>query len=169
LSGVIDVWHIPANDEADEFWERLGRGDDLGESEKWIRIDGMLDNATVYFRRAIADAGPAKITGITVIGTELTAEMLRSIPMGRLENFDQAFIADMTVDQLEVIRRDNYDDPADFAEAVAFNYRFFATRTDAPTKALAEHSGMPVTTVRGWVREARLRGLLAPGRRGKAG
>jgi hypothetical protein len=45
----------------------------------------------------------------------------------------------------------------------------FSQITHHPAKAMAEHSHVPVSTVRGWIREARLRGKLPPGTRGRAG
>ena len=41
--------------------------------------------------------------------------------------------------------------------------------TSHPAKAIAEHSDVPGGTVHGWIHEARLRGKLPPGTKGRAG
>lgn len=59
--------------------------------------------------------------------------------------------------------------PDEFYREVAAAYIWFARTTKRPAAEIAERAGAPVKTVHGWVGEARKRGHLAPGRRGKAG
>lgn len=67
------------------------------------------------------------------------------------------------------ITRPDGSDPEAFYRNVATAYRQYATGTKAPAKAIADEAGVPVTTVHRWVREARQRGFLPHGRRGKVG
>jgi len=59
--------------------------------------------------------------------------------------------------------------PDDFYRRVAQSYSWLAARTPRPAAELAERNDVPVTTVHRWVKEARRRGLLGPGRPGRAG
>lgn len=52
---------------------------------------------------------------------------------------------------------------------VADAYNDHVQTNRAPAKGMAEEAGVPVTTVHRWVREARRRGFLAPGRKGIRG
>lgn len=67
------------------------------------------------------------------------------------------------------LKRPDGTDPAGFSERVAAAYREYAMQTRAPAIKIAEEAGVPVATVRSWIREARRRGKLPPGRKGKAG
>lgn len=55
--------------------------------------------------------------------------------------------------------------PDGFYERVAEVYGQAAAATRSPAQELARANGVPATTVHGWVKEARRRGLLAPGER----
>jgi hypothetical protein len=59
--------------------------------------------------------------------------------------------------------------PDAFYEAVADAYRFLAMATWRPAVELADANGVPATTTRRWIKEARRRGLLAPGQKGRRG
>ncbi len=59
--------------------------------------------------------------------------------------------------------------PDSFYVAVAAAYQTLAHSTASPIAALASANDVPHTTAQRWVREARHRGLLPPGRPGKAG
>jgi hypothetical protein len=67
------------------------------------------------------------------------------------------------------LTRPDGTDPDGFAARVAAAYREYATQTRAPAVEIAREAGVPVGTVRGWIREARRRGKLPEGRKGKAG
>ncbi len=66
-------------------------------------------------------------------------------------------------------RPDPSGDLDQFYRRVADAYREFAKLSRAPAAAMANEAGVPVTTVHRWVREARRRGHLPPGRKGRAG
>jgi hypothetical protein len=57
-------------------------------------------------------------------------------------------------------------DPDRFYEAVAAAYASAAAETNRVVQVLADENDVPVETVRRWVKEARRRKKLAPGRRG---
>ncbi len=59
--------------------------------------------------------------------------------------------------------------PDAFYERVARVYAQVAAEERRPAASIAEASDVPVTTVHRWVKECRARGLLPPGRVGKAG
>jgi hypothetical protein len=59
--------------------------------------------------------------------------------------------------------------PDSFYEHFAAVYAFLVREGfPGPAKAVAQANAVPVTTVHRWAKEARRRGLLAPGRQGKA-
>ncbi|MEX2556342.1 MAG: hypothetical protein WEB06_11990 [Actinomycetota bacterium] len=59
--------------------------------------------------------------------------------------------------------------PDDFYVTVGGLYRRLVANGVRPAPALAEANRVPETTVHRWIREARRRGFLAPGRKGRAG
>lgn len=67
------------------------------------------------------------------------------------------------------LTRPDGTDPDGFAARVAAAYREYATQTRAPAVEIAKEAGVPIATVRSWIREARRRGKLPEGRKGKAG
>ncbi len=61
--------------------------------------------------------------------------------------------------------RGAYGKPDSFYERVADIFSYLAGMSDRPATVLAEANGVPVSTVHGWVKEARRRGLLVGGER----
>jgi hypothetical protein len=59
--------------------------------------------------------------------------------------------------------------PDAFYAAVADAYRFLAMASTRPAVELADANNVPATTSRRWIKEARRRGLLAPGQKGRRG
>jgi hypothetical protein len=55
--------------------------------------------------------------------------------------------------------------PDTFYQEVATAYMTLASMDRRPATVLAEQNNVPITTVHRWVKEARARGFLAPGRR----
>jgi hypothetical protein len=60
-------------------------------------------------------------------------------------------------------------DPEKFYRHVAAVYNLYAETTKAPARSMADEAEVPVTTVHRWIREARIRGFLPPGRKGRVG
>lgn len=67
------------------------------------------------------------------------------------------------------LTRPDGSDPDGFYQLVARAYAEYAPRTRAPAVEIAKEADVPIGTARGWVREARRRGHLRPGRQGKVG
>lgn len=150
----------------DEFWDQLG--------ESWYLVEHLTpESVKVYVRWGDgSESQPSAISGLCVSGGPVTARLIRSIQVGRLEMLrpnDRGFPTGFIRNELAPLRRDKAEDPEQFAARVAMYYSAFSRVSSKPAKEIADHSGVPVTTVRGWIREARLRGKLPPGTRGKAG
>jgi hypothetical protein len=64
---------------------------------------------------------------------------------------------------------DGHRYPDSFYEKVAALYKDLAAQGGRPAAEIAKANRVPVTTVHRWIREARRRKLLPPGRAGKAG
>ena len=134
----------------------------------WQRVDGFTDRE-LHVRVAPDANGRKLVVGLHLDGGPVTADLLRSLPIGRIENMlnvDQMDPQFLT--QLPPLRRQRGQDPDEFMGLVASYYRYFSTLTTRPVKRMADHAGVPLPTAHGWVREARLRGELPPGHQGKA-
>jgi hypothetical protein len=57
----------------------------------------------------------------------------------------------------------------DFLRHVATAYARATAEERAPGPAIAAEAGVPVRTVHGWITQARKKGMIPPGRRGRAG
>ena len=122
--------------------------------------------------------GRLHVVGLHVEGP-VSAETLRAIPVGRIEAAANAQFHASAPDapprraaatipaRLRTVAVRGYPDT--FYDRVADIYRHLAATTPRPVIALADANDVPVTTAQRWVKEARRRGLLAPGRPGKAG
>jgi hypothetical protein len=69
----------------------------------------------------------------------------------------------------EPLTRPDGTDPDSFYRDVADRYTELVMETKAPAKALADEANVPVSSVHRWIRQARARGFLAAGRKGRAG
>lgn len=149
----------------DDLWDSLG--------EDWQAVDGIHTDLRVYVRFDGESEGRPKISGLCLGGGQITTDVLRAVPISRLENLpallDDAQSRGQFLSELVPLVRRKGDDPEEFSSRVAMYYRIFAATSSKPAKEIADHSNVPVATVRGWIREARLRGKLPPGTRGKAG
>lgn len=158
----------------------------------------------VLVRISLAAGGRLVLSGLRIDGSP-TAELLRSIPVGRIEaaaNAQLAVIDDVvvttaavharprplaapvghaddgweTTDPVRAVNRPHPPDlarlrgrPDVFYREVADFYLDLAQSSHRPATDLAERHGVPVSTAHRWVKEARRRGFLPPGRPGKAG
>lgn len=159
-------WRMPIYEPGnDAVWDGLG--------DEWQAVDGIHEGVRVYvlWVREHPGARPT-VAGLCLHGERVTREILRSIPVARLENLRGSLDGPQrtrTPADMPPLERHRDDDPEEFSERVAEYYIAFAAQSSKPTKDMAEHSQVPLPTLRGWIREARLRGKLPPGRRGKAG
>ena len=171
--------------------------------------------ACVLVRVAAVADGRLVLTGLQVDG-EPTAQLLRAIPVGRIEaaaNAQLTVVDDAVVPTGLTRRRspalrepraseDGWDTispalararptaagaptavldrapardgtrrrhPNVFYQQVAAVYLGLAQASPRPAAELAEANGVPVSTAHRWIKEARRRGFLPPGRPGKAG
>jgi|GEM_PF-6061628 len=115
----------------------------------------------------------------------LTSNLLRAIPLAEIERerdggwaTAKAIAREMTgFDALAELKQllgdlptgERRRVPARFYELVASVYLAQVRYIRAPSAVIAKETGTPLPTVQGWVRRARLRGLLPPARRGSAG
>lgn len=171
LRPLDDGWHEWHDDTVPDRWVegaspsvrvRLGEGD-----------DGRLHLVEMH----VGAAG------------QLSAELLRSIPVGRIEAAANAQLHPSAPeagegpaagigagpgslrlpDELRIGDAPGRGYPDMFYGAVAATYRLLAAASPRPVADLAGANEVPVTTAQRWVKEARRRGHLAPGRPGKAG
>jgi hypothetical protein len=135
--------------------------------------------AKVHVRVAEADDGRLHLSELHVDGP-ITAELLRSVPVGRIEAAANAQLhgaapATQPRRRVEPRIRDDLREtavrgyPDRFYDEVASVYRDLARVTARPVAELASANEVPPTTAHRWVREARRRGKLPPGRPGKPG
>jgi hypothetical protein len=135
-----------------------------------------LEDPTVHVRVEEGGDGRIRLTGLQ-LDAPVTAERLRSVPVGRIEaaaNADLHSSAPSTrrpKAKISASMRSNAVQgyPDAFYDAVASVYRHLAATSRRPVVELAEANGVPPTTAQRWIKEARRRGLLAPGHRGKSG
>jgi len=158
---------------------------------------------TVLVRVAVGSDGRLVLTGLRIDGTP-SAELLRAIPVGRIEAAANAQLAveeapggttpvvslrarpvappvaedigwEMVEPLLAVVRAAPSQSvrlrgrPDIFYREVADVYLEYAQASPRPACDLAERHSVPVSTAHRWVKEARRRGFLPPGRPGKSG
>jgi hypothetical protein len=123
-----------------------------------------------------ADDGRFHVSRLTIEGSPLAAEHLRAVPVGRIEAAANAMFHGEPAsfrkpakisDRLRQNAGRGYSDS--FYDAVAGGYQALVASSSRPISDLAESNDVPLTTAQRWVREARRRGKLPPGRSGKAG
>lgn len=136
--------------------------------------------------------GEVRITGIVYLpewaGDPVASPMLRNLPTSRIEaaiNRRQFAVTGqsrfeggkITLPSGRVLRSEDVLQPLgnpkrtpDFYEVVALQHtRLVDDGEPNPTARMAELSRVPLSTAQGWVARARRKGLLPPGRRGRAG
>ena len=146
----------------------------------------------MYLRLQRQSAVPneIRITGVVSLpwrpGDPITSQLLRELPTARIEGAINkrlfAFERTITGGKIElasgrkVAERDllkplgNPKQTPDFYELVALQHGRLTANGDAnPSATMAELSSVALSTAQGWVAKARIRGLLPPGRRGRAG
>jgi hypothetical protein len=153
---------------------------------------------TVHVRIEAHEDGRLGLAELRVIG-QPTSELLRAIPVGRIEataNAQLTLVDANVVPAPSAARRrrrnpdrprpphpndkgweqsrpaadaDSRGRPDSFYADIAAEYQDQTSRSPRPAADLADRHDVPVTTAHRWIKEARRRGLLAPGRPGKAG
>ncbi|WP_426573861.1 hypothetical protein [Aquihabitans sp. McL0605] len=155
---------------------RVGHIRSLG--DHWYAwTDGVPASGELRVHAAVQHDGRYHLDAIGYEGP-VSASLLRTIPVGRIEAAVNALArhgnesskgrAEARVPaKLREHAVPGY--PDEFYEVVARAYRLLAADSSRPVVDIAEANDVPVTTAQRWVKEARRRELLPPGRRGKAG
>lgn len=162
---------------------------------RWRYIEHEVTATRVLIRlqrQLYAVPEEIRITGVTYLpwrpGDPITSQLLRELPTARIEAainkrlFAMRRANTVTGGKVElpsgrkISERDllkPLGDPKrtpDFYELVALQHGRLAGQGDSnPSATMAEISGVALSTAQGWVTRARARGLLPPGRRGRAG
>jgi hypothetical protein len=157
-----------------------------------LGLDGWVTTSTengvaVHVKARRRSDGHLIVTGVLIEADEVTTETLRQVQPSRIlaalrlspgEDDDSGTtLGDLRrrakpklrPAKREVIGRPDGSDPDGFYRRFAMAYRSAATESNKPAVILAAENGVPVETVRRWIKEARRRGHLGPGRKGRAG
>ena len=168
------------------------------DSGRWFLIQHIESSTRVLLRlqrqynHGEQPKGEVRITGIVYLpewaGDPVASPMLRNLPTSRIEaaiNRRQFAVTgatlfeggQMTMPSGRILRSSEVMKPLgnpkrtpDFYEVVALQHtRLVDDGEPNPTARMAELSRVPLSTAQGWVARARRKGLLPPGRRGRAG
>ena len=143
-------------------------------------------------RQLFAVPEEVRITGVIYLpwrpGDPITSQLLRELPTARIEAaINKRLFAMKRTETItggkivlpsgrKVSERDllkPLGDPKkvpDFYEMVALQHGRLTQQGDAnPSATMAQVNGVALSTAQGWITKARDRGLLPPGRRGRAG
>lgn len=146
----------------------------------WVDHDNDPSTPPIKVRLGQADDGRLHVEAVVVEGAEgapVSAGMLRAVPLGRIEAHANALLhPDVGEHRIGegVIPPHLFDlgarsRPAEFYAEVAAIYAGLVAHTHQPVAVIASANNVPRTTAHRWVKEARNRGMLPPGRPGKAG
>ena len=165
---------------------------------RWFLIQHVESSTRVLLRlqrqyvMSEEPKGEVRITGIVYLpewaGDPVASPMLRNLPTSRIEaaiNRRQFTVTGatrfeggtLTMPSGRILRSEEVMQPlgnpkriADFYEVVALQHTQLVDDGETnPTAKMAEISRVPLSTAQGWVARARAKGLLPPGRRGRAG
>jgi len=165
-----------------------------GDWYEWRQVPALA--AAVHVRVVLGPGGRLHLAELRIVG-EPTSELLRAIPVGRIEAAANAQLTmvDEGIRPAPPRRRParrtarsssevGWDQPRrsdrprtarsrgrpdGFYAEIADAYQRLAQTSPRPAVDLAARDDVPVTTAHRWIKEARRRGYLAPGRPGKAG
>ncbi len=150
----------------------------LSLGDHWYQwTEGVSDGAELRVHAAVQADGRYHLDAFEYEGP-VSAALLRTIPVGRIEAAVNALASHGHVngrgraearvpEQLREHAVPGY--PDEFYEVIARAYRALAATSTRPIIDIAEANDVPATTAQRWVKEARRRGHLPPGRRGKSG
>ncbi|RGE18832.1 hypothetical protein [Leucobacter sp. wl10] len=162
---------------------------------RWRYIEHTATATRVMIRlqrQTFAVPEEVRITGVIYLpwrpGDPITSQLLRELPTARIEAaINKRLFAMRRTETItggkivlpsgrKVAERDllkPLSDPKkdpDFYELVALQHGRLTAKGDPnPSATMAEISGVALSTAQGWVTRARARGLLPPGRQGRAG
>lgn len=168
-------------------------GMELGEGG-WVRVDGVPGVEEVEIRVAETSGGRFAIVEIRLDASVITADVMRAIPIGKIEaGINGPGVVDDIRDLASLpnpgrfVSAGEFERPAsrwagraqlkvpaerkkpdEFYARVARLFSELSLRDSSPAVTIARANDVPPSTVHRWVKEARRRGLLAPGQRGRA-
>jgi hypothetical protein len=143
---------------------------DAEESSEWVVVnDPPTGVASVRLRGRRSESGRFVITDLHLHGDQLTAESLRGLSLARLEAKLNSSLRGSGGVREVLSRRSDETDPDDFYRIVADAYVEYAAQSKAPGKAIAEEARVPASTAHRWIRQARHRGFLPVGQKGRVG
>ena len=163
---------------------------------RWRYIEHADTHTRVFIRlqrQTFAVPEEVRITGVVYLpwrpGDPITSRLLRELPTAQIEAAINkrlfAMKREHTItggkitlpsgrklaerDLLKPLGGTAKQDP-DFYERVALQHGRLTQQGDKnPSATIAKINGVALTTAQGWIAKARARGLLPPGRRGRAG
>lgn len=163
---------------------------------RWRYVEHGETHTRVFIRlqrQTYAVPEEVRITGVVYLpwrpGDPITGKLLRELPTAQIEAAINKRLFAMKREQTitggkivlpsgrKIVERDLLkplggtakQDP-DFYERVALQHGRLTQQGDKnPSATIAQINGVALTTAQGWVAKARARGLLPPGRRGRAG
>lgn len=163
---------------------------------RWRYIEHTATATRVFIRlqrQTFAVPEEVRITGVVYLpwrpGDPITSQLLRELPTARIEAaINKRLFAMQRTETItggkivlpsgrRIAERDLLkplvgtakQDP-DFYQRVALQHRRLTQQGDRnPSATMAQINGVALTTAQGWIAKARARGLLPPGRRGRAG
>lgn len=145
----------------------------------WVDIDG--DGVPdIRVRLGSAEDGRLHVEAVLVEGTPVSASHLRGVPLGRIEAHANATLHPDAADTSDRVAATGVIPPHlfdlsgrgrsdEFYAEVAAVYASLVSETHQPVAVIAEKNQVARVTAHRWVKQARDRGLLPPGRPGKAG
>lgn len=186
------------DDASDEIDQILGYDDNkpTGITDaRWRYIEHTGSHTRVMIRlqrQLFATPEEVRITGVIYLpwrpGDPITSDLLRALPTAKIEAainkrlFAMKRIATVTGNKIvlpsgrkisdkEILKPlGNPKQDSDFYELVALQHGKLDVQGDKnPSATIAEINNVALSTAQGWVAKARSRGLLPPGRRGRAG
>ncbi len=160
---------------------------------RYIEHEGTATRVMIRLQRQLyATPEEVRITGVIYLpwrpGDPITSHLLRELPTAKIEAainkrlFAMKRVATVTGNKIvlpsgrKISDRDllkplgNPKQVPDFYELVALQHGKLSGQGDQnPSATMADINGVALSTAQGWVAKARSRGLLPPGRRGRAG
>ena len=133
------------------------------------------DDHSIRVRLGKSEDGRLHVAALHIDGNDapISASMLRGVPVGRIEAHANSMEQGTTTDDVtipeDLFTLDGRGRSDDFYAHVASAYRHLVSRTHQPAVHLARANNVPKTTAHRWIKEARSRGMLPPGRPGKSG
>lgn len=160
---------------------------------RYIEHEGTATRVMIRLQRqTFATPEEVRITGVIYLpwrpGDPITSHLLRELPTAKIEAainkrmFAMKRVTTVTgsktvlpsgrkVSDRELLKPlGNPKQVADFYELVALQHGKLSGQGDEnPSATMAKINGVALSTAQGWIAKARSRGLLPPGRRGRAG